>query len=622
MISVIVLVNSKTYLKECISNILSQSYKNIELICLLDSNDKESLDLLNSEFNVDDFKIIINKGKKDKSISKNIGLKYANGEYVIFLEDTQLEKDALKTFSDIANKEDVDLVISNIKSGECGEDYLNDYKSICNKVINNYEFPSDFLFDVLENPFLFFYKKYILTEDNFEFYKESDFMNVELSNMWAIFQSNELYILDKPVSVKYDVPPNKINTKLNTRSFKEVIDLFISDKKVYEMYHKAIWGYIFNNIFTFVYNMWNGNPAAKRERFYDAKVLYDEYYANKGFFYDISDNLDLASLEFFSQSLEDAYYVPKKRDVLTKLCNEDFNSLKIAIKSPNPIDNRRYGDYFFALALKKSFEKKGFKVIVHELDHWYDRNDNEDIVLVLRGLERYIPNEKHINLMWNISHPDAVKPEEYNAYDIVFISSLSYADTLDKKLDTVVKPLLQCTDPEVFYPKYNQDYEEDILFVGKTRRIYRQIIKDISKTSHDFSIYGGGWERFIDKKFIKGEFIPNNILNQYYSSCKILLNDHWDYMRDLDFPSNRLFDALACGTFVISDEINSAKEIFENTVITYKDADDLDKKLTFYLENENERTKLKENGRKIVLSKHTFDHRAEEIIKTLEQIIF
>ena len=367
--------------------------------------------------------------------------------------------------------------------------------------------------------------------------------------------------------------------------------------------------------------MWNGNPAPKRDYFYDAKLLYDEYYFNKGYFSDISNNLDLLTLEFFNQTLEDVYYVPKKREVITKLCNGEFSSLKIAIKSPNPSDNRRYGDYFFALALKKSFEKKGFKVVIHECEYWSDEDD-EDIALVLRGKLRYHPNEKHVNVMWNISHPEDVSTEEYNAYDIVFISSLSYASTLDKKLDTVVKPLLQCTDPDVFYPKYNEDYKEDILFVGKTRSVYRQIVKDMFKTGHDFSLYGGGWERFIDKKYIKGEFIPNDILNQYYSSCKILLNDHWDYMRDLDFPSNRLFDALACGTFVISDKIDSAKDLFENTVVTYEDADDLDKKLTFYLENEDARIELKEKGRRIVLSKHTFDHRVEEILETLKNIIF
>ena len=92
-------------------------------------------------------------------------------------------------------------------------------------------------------------------------------------------------------------------------------------------------------------------------------------------------------------------------------------------------------------------------------------------------------------------------------------------------------------------------------------------------------------------------------------------------MRDLDFPSNRLFDALACGAFVISDNINSAKYLFEDNIVTYENPEDLDKKIKFYLENDLERDKKRNEGKKIVLSKHTFDHRVEEIILTLKNIV-
>ena len=46
-------------------------------------------------------------------------------------------------------------------------------------------------------------------------------------------------------------------------------------------------------------------------------------------------------------------------------------------------------------------------------------------------------------------------------------------------------------------------------------------------------------------------------------------------MIDEDFPSNRLFDALSCGTFVISDNIPSANSLFEGSIVTYNDENDL-----------------------------------------------
>lgn len=310
----------------------------------------------------------------------------------------------------------------------------------------------------------------------------------------------------------------------------------------------------------------------------------------------------------------------KKPKILEKLNNEKYDELTIAIKSPNPIADRKWGDYFFSHALKKSLEKKGFNVIIQEREHWYDDVD-VDINIVLRGLRNYFINHDEINLMWNISHPDLVRDKEYEKYDIVFIASQKYADSLKNRLNTHVETLFQCTDPEVFFTQKDESLSEDILFVGVTRKVYRQIVKDGLEKGHDLAIYGVGWEEFIDKELIKGEFIPNDELYKYYSSCKILLNDHWQDMKDLDFPSNRLFDALACGTFVISDNIPSAETLFEGNIITYDGADDLDEKINFYLNNPQKREELAQKGKEIVLKNHTFDNRADEIISALKKYL-
>lgn len=311
--------------------------------------------------------------------------------------------------------------------------------------------------------------------------------------------------------------------------------------------------------------------------------------------------------------------VYKKPEIIEKIKNNQFQDLTLVIKSPNPIADRKWGDYFFAHALKKAFEKRGFNVLVQEREHWYDDVD-ADINIVLRGLRDYDINHDEINVMWNISHPDLVNDEEYEKYDIVFIASDKYANILKNRLNTQVETLFQCTDPEVFYTKKDDNISEDILFVGVTRGVYREIVKDSLEKGHDVSIYGVGWEKFIDEDLIKGEFIPNDELHKYYSSCKILLNDHWEDMRELDFPSNRLFDALACGTFVISDDISSAKSLFEGNIVTYTDACDLDEKINYFLKNPQKRQQLGLNGKEIVLKNHTFDNRVSEIINFLKEI--
>ena len=307
-----------------------------------------------------------------------------------------------------------------------------------------------------------------------------------------------------------------------------------------------------------------------------------------------------------------------KPEIINKIINNDYSNLTIAIKSPHPEGTTHWGELFFSNALKKSFEKLGFDVIIQEREHWYDEKDI-DIALVLRGELDYEPDYSNINIMWSLSHPKSILIDEYEKYDYVFISSNKYADKLKNEVNTNVHALLQCTDPDVFYPEKDEYISDEILFVGVTRGVYREIVKDVLKTNHDVSIYGMGWEEFIDEKYVKGYFIPNDELHKYYSSCKILLNDHWEDMRDEDFPSNRLFDALSCGAFVISDNIPSAETLFEGGIITYEDENDLDNKINYYLTHEDERVEIAKKGQRIVLENHTFDNRIQKIIEILKE---
>lgn len=329
---------------------------------------------------------------------------------------------------------------------------------------------------------------------------------------------------------------------------------------------------------------------------------------------------DLKSSKNKIDTLQKRLNALSKQEIITKLNNEEYSDLNLVIKSPNPRNEHHWGDYFFSLALKKYFHKKGFNVFIQEREDWYNSTIKADISIVLRGELKYDPNFDEINVMWNISHPDMVTKDEYELYDICFISSEKYANKMNSEVKTIVKPLLQCTDPEVFYTSKDESLQEDILFVGVTRGVYREIIKDVMQTDFDVSIYGMEWENFIDEKYIKGQFIPNEELYKYYSSCKILLNDHWEDMRDMDFPSNRLFDALACGTFVISDKIPSAETLFEGSIITYENAQDLNEKIGYYLTHDDERQAIAEKGKKIVLKNHTFENRVDNIINCLKKL--
>jgi spore maturation protein CgeB len=211
-----------------------------------------------------------------------------------------------------------------------------------------------------------------------------------------------------------------------------------------------------------------------------------------------------------------------------------------------------------------------------------------------------------------------VTVKEYNQYQHVFIASEYWAEEMAKKVDVPVEAMLQCTDPEIFYPDPDDKYKHDLLFVGNSRGVYRKIIKDLLPTDEDLAVYGAGWEGLIDKKYIKGEHIPNKELRKAYSSCKILLCDHWDDMRDKGFLSNRLFDASACGAFIISDHVKDVEDIFGENLVMYDNPDELKLLLENFLNNKKEREKKSEAGKKVTINQFTYQNQTEKILKIIK----
>ena len=94
-ISIIVPVyNVEKYLKKCIDSILSQTYKNIEVICINDGSTDSCIDILKEYEKRDERIIVISKENGGLSAARNDGMKKSTGEYVFFVDsDDWIESD-------------------------------------------------------------------------------------------------------------------------------------------------------------------------------------------------------------------------------------------------------------------------------------------------------------------------------------------------------------------------------------------------------------------------------------------------------------------------------------------------------------------------------------------------
>jgi spore maturation protein CgeB len=297
---------------------------------------------------------------------------------------------------------------------------------------------------------------------------------------------------------------------------------------------------------------------------------------------------------------------------------------RIAFKigAPTREEIQHWGDYHFARSLGRYLAEEGHSFRIDCLDEW-DRTESsgDDVVIVLRGLSRYDPKPGQINLMWNISHPDKIEDAEYNKFDHVFVASELHAANLARRIGAPVSALLQCTDPDIFYPDANADVpEEKILFVGNSRKQYRDAVRFAMQAELPIGIYGSHWPMFVPPSCIRGEYIENLLLRQHYSRCAILLNDHWPSMRENGFLSNRIFDAAAAGAFVLSDAVEAIQHLFEDDLVTYRTETEFRDQVKYYLSHPTERRARAERLRSRVLGAHTFAHRAKAVLVKIAEV--
>lgn len=297
-------------------------------------------------------------------------------------------------------------------------------------------------------------------------------------------------------------------------------------------------------------------------------------------------------------------------------------SLNIAIKIPAPVAEKdQWGDYHYADSLRVALEKLGHNVALDFHGAWHSRPPSkEDVVIVIRGLTSYKPRKGAISIMWNISHPDQISVDEYESYDIVYVASHSYAEFLKTHIEGKVSPLLQCSDPERFtYKRPVKPRIDSMLFVGNSRNEYRPIVRKAIESGKDIAIYGARWEKLVDSKYVKANNIANTELCAKYAAHSIVLNDHWESMRDFGFISNRVFDVVASGSTLITDPIPSINKIFGESVVQLEEKLGFDS-VTRTLENiQDSGEHRKRDLAEFVNKHHSFNNRAHVICDDILQ---
>ena len=135
LISVIIpYYKKREYIFETLQSVLNQSYQNFEIILVFDEENKNELDFIKDITKVDNrINLIINERNLGVALSRNKAIKYANGEFIAFLDADDLwKKDKLEKQINFMKKNKFDF------SHTTYEIINNDYKIIKQRKARNF----------------------------------------------------------------------------------------------------------------------------------------------------------------------------------------------------------------------------------------------------------------------------------------------------------------------------------------------------------------------------------------------------------------------------------------------------------------------------------------------------
>lgn len=281
------------------------------------------------------------------------------------------------------------------------------------------------------------------------------------------------------------------------------------------------------------------------------------------------------------------------------------------------------GDYFSAVGLGNALESLGYRVVYlprRPVDEWRDVPDDIDVLLVMMDdfpLDRARLRQGIITVAWIRNWVDrwSQRPWLQN-YDMVLASSTTSLQTIAPRLrpEQYQGVLRIAADPDLFHPQTVDDrYASDLCFVGNMFHVPRDIAANLNlkkdwrfrywgrleSPGHPFAPYHEGRVSYYEVPAI-------------YNSARIVLEDCTPMCKPWGCINSRTFEAMACGACVVSNDVPELRELFADAILIYRNRQELDELLTYYLEHDDERRAIGAKAAAMIREKHTYARRAEE----------
>ncbi|MBF0571574.1 MAG: glycosyltransferase [Candidatus Omnitrophica bacterium] len=209
-------------------------------------------------------------------------------------------------------------------------------------------------------------------------------------------------------------------------------------------------------------------------------------------------------------------------------------------------------------------------------------------------------------------------------YDKLFCAGTEALDIFHAKGASHASWLPFACDPNYHKPmdvyrKDREKYTRDIAFVGSYYPNRARTLEAIA--DFNIGIWGPYWKKLSSDSRLKTKTVDIKMnYNQWvkiFNASKICIVVHY---QDGKVPchqiSPKIFEAMACGCFVLTDQQKDVDKLFKNKqhLVAFDNEDDLRENIKYYLTHDEERKRIAFNGYQEVILHHRYQDRIKQIL--------
>ncbi|MEI6732037.1 MAG: glycosyltransferase [archaeon] len=247
---------------------------------------------------------------------------------------------------------------------------------------------------------------------------------------------------------------------------------------------------------------------------------------------------------------------------------------------------------------------------------------DEFYIETLRKIKEISPKTKIINFFTD----DELRFHNYSRYFAPFIDHgiTTYPPALKwAKSEHLANfhLIMYCCNIDIF-KKINVQKKYDVSFIGQPTPERVSVIKYLIKKGIEVSIWGKKWDTIEGFSEISSNYRGYaDDINRITNESKIILSFLLDDFNKGIQIKGRLTEVGGSGTFQIVTDNTLTKEMFVpgKDVAYFKNAEDLAKKISYYLKNEKEREDMAHNAYKKVISEFNWDTKFRKFFNSIKK---